>query len=37
MIFGRNIAGPRRPAFDPRELTFDRLEFRFGDPKSEDL
>ena len=24
------------PAFDPRELTFDRLEFRFGDAKTED-
>ena len=23
-------------AFDPREATFDRLEFRFGDPKSDD-
>jgi len=24
------------PAFDPRELTFNRLQFRFGDPKSRD-
>ncbi|HEY5722349.1 MAG TPA: TonB-dependent receptor [Allosphingosinicella sp.] len=24
-------------AFDPRELTFDRLEFRYGDAKTEDL
>ena len=24
------------PAFDPRELTFDRLEFKFGDAKTED-
>ena len=23
-------------AFDPRELSFDRLEFRFGDPKTRD-
>ena len=23
-------------AFDPRELTFDRREFRFGDPKADD-
>jgi len=23
-------------AFDPRELTFDRLNFQFGDPKTED-
>ena len=23
-------------AFDPRELTFDRLEFRFGDPQADD-
>ena len=25
------------PAFDPRELTFDRLQFRFGDAKTEDF
>ena len=24
-------------AFDPRELTFDRLQFRYGDAKTEDL
>lgn len=24
------------PAFDPRELTFNRLEFKFGDAKTED-
>jgi iron complex outermembrane receptor protein len=24
------------PAFDPRELTFNRLQFRFGDPTSRD-
>jgi iron complex outermembrane receptor protein len=24
------------PAFDPRELTFDRLQFKFGDAKTED-
>jgi iron complex outermembrane receptor protein len=24
-------------AFDPRELTFNRLEFRFGDPETRDL
>jgi iron complex outermembrane receptor protein len=24
-------------AFDPRELTFDRLQFRFGDPKADDF
>ena len=24
------------PAFDPREITFDRLEFKFGDAKTED-
>ena len=25
------------PAFDPRELTFDRLQFKFGDAKTEDF
>lgn len=25
------------PAFDPRELTFNRLEFKFGDAKTEDF
>lgn len=25
------------PAFDPREVDFNRLQFRFGDPKSRDL
>ncbi|HEU4704732.1 MAG TPA: TonB-dependent receptor [Sphingomicrobium sp.] len=25
------------PAFDPREVTFDRLQFKFGDAKTEDF
>ena len=25
------------PSFDPRELTFNRREFRFGDPKADDF
>ena len=32
-----NYARPNAPLFDPRELTFDRLEFRFGDPKTLDM
>jgi iron complex outermembrane receptor protein len=31
-----NFIRPAPPAFDPREATFDRLEFRFGDPDSKD-
>jgi iron complex outermembrane receptor protein len=31
-----NFIRPAPPAFDPREVTFDRLEFRFGDPDSKD-
>lgn len=31
-----NYIRPSGTTFDPRELTFDRLEFRFGDPKSDD-
>ena len=32
-----NYNRPAPPAFDPRELTFDRLEFRYGDAKTEDF
>ena len=31
-----NYIRPTATTFDPRELTFDRLEFRFGDPRSRD-
>ncbi|HYJ81883.1 MAG TPA: TonB-dependent receptor [Allosphingosinicella sp.] len=31
-----NYNRPAPPAFDPREVTFDRLQFRFGDPDSVD-
>jgi iron complex outermembrane receptor protein len=31
-----NYIRPTTTTFDPRELTFDRLEFRFGDPRSRD-
>ena len=31
-----NFIRPTPTTFDPREVTFDRLEFRFGDPKSRD-
>ncbi len=31
-----NFIRPTPTTFDPREVNFDRLEFRFGDPKSKD-
>ncbi|HYI41732.1 MAG TPA: TonB-dependent receptor [Allosphingosinicella sp.] len=31
-----NYNRPAPPAFDPREISFDRLQFRFGDPDSVD-
>jgi iron complex outermembrane receptor protein len=31
-----NYNRPAPPAFDPRELTFDRLEFRYGDARAVD-
>src|SRR6185295_4595259 len=31
-----NYNRPAPPAFDARELTFDRLEFRYGDARAED-
>jgi iron complex outermembrane recepter protein len=31
-----NYIRPSATTFDPRELTFDRLEFKFGDPRSRD-
>ena len=31
-----NYVRPSGTTFDPRELTFDRREFRFGDPSAED-
>lgn len=31
-----NFIRPTSTTFDPREVTFNRLEFRFGDPKSRD-
>jgi iron complex outermembrane receptor protein len=31
-----NFIRPTATTFDPREVTFDRLEFRFGDPQSRD-
>ena len=32
-----NYIRPTATTFDARELTFDRLEFRFGDPRSRDF
>jgi iron complex outermembrane receptor protein len=32
-----NYNRPAPPAFDARELTFDRLQFRFGDPDTDDF
>ena len=32
-----NYTASTAAAFDPRELTFDRREFRFGDPKADDF
>ncbi|HYN45992.1 MAG TPA: TonB-dependent receptor plug domain-containing protein, partial [Allosphingosinicella sp.] len=32
-----NYNRPAPPAFDPRELTFDRLEFRYGDAETVDV
>jgi iron complex outermembrane recepter protein len=32
-----NYIRPTATTWDPRELTFDRLEFRFGDPKADDF
>lgn len=32
-----NYIRPTSTTWDPRELTFDRLEFRFGDPKADDF
>lgn len=32
-----NYIRPTSTTFDPRELTFDRLEFRFGDPEADDF
>ena len=32
-----NYTSSTAAAFDPRELTFDRREFRFGDPKADDF
>ena len=32
-----NYIRPTSTTFDPRELTFDRLQFKFGDAKTEDL
>jgi iron complex outermembrane recepter protein len=32
-----NYNRPAPPAFDPRELTFDRLEFRYGDADTQDI
>jgi len=31
-----NYNRPAPPAFDPREVSFDRLEFRYGDARTED-
>lgn len=31
-----NYIRPTTTTFDPRELTFNRLQFRFGDPKADD-
>jgi iron complex outermembrane receptor protein len=32
-----NFVRPTSTTFDPREVTFDRLEFKFGDPRSRDF
>jgi len=32
-----NFVRPTATTFDPREVTFDRLEFKFGDPRSHDF
>ncbi len=32
-----NYIRPTPTTFDPREVTFDRLEFKFGDPRSRDF
>jgi iron complex outermembrane receptor protein len=32
-----NFVRPTPTSFDPREATFNRLEFQFGDPKSRDV
>lgn len=32
-----NYIRPTSTTWDPRELTFNRLEFRFGDPKADDF
>jgi iron complex outermembrane receptor protein len=32
-----NYNRPAPPAFDARDLTFDRLEFRYGDARTEDI
>ena len=32
-----NYIRPTATTWDPRELTFDRLEFRFGDPEADDF
>ncbi|HYI49143.1 MAG TPA: TonB-dependent receptor [Allosphingosinicella sp.] len=32
-----NYNRPAPPAFDPRELSFDRLEFRYGDADTQDV
>jgi iron complex outermembrane recepter protein len=32
-----NFVRPSTTTFDPRELTFDRREFRFGDPQADDF
>jgi iron complex outermembrane recepter protein len=32
-----NYNRPAPPAFDPREVTFNRLQFRFGDPDTKDF
>ena len=32
-----NYVRPSSTTFDPRELTFDRREFRFGDPEADDF
>ncbi|QGN54989.1 TonB-dependent siderophore receptor [Novosphingobium sp. Gsoil 351] len=32
-----NYVRPSGTTFDPRELTFDRREFRFGDPEADDF
>ena len=32
-----NYIRPTATTFDPREITFNRLQFRFGDPKADDF